>query len=223
MNDEYDKTEKPPVEDWAMSKPTVQPEQPAGADNFDITMLNAGVPPTPAITENWAMSEPEVQPEQPVGADNFDITMVGGKAPSAAAVTEDWAMNVPDTNPSAEKISDVWEMPPPVFRISSGRKLDKDHRKTPPMPPSSDSPPPDSPPVEVPPSEIVAPPNLDIQPQPFISEEFSANEVVAKTFVKPKSGSSKLIWLIIGLVAMALVAAAFLVGVYYWFFYTTDA
>ena len=181
MNDEYDKTEKPPVEDWAMS-------------------------------------EPDVQPEQPVGADNFDITLVGVKSPSAAAVMEDWAMNVPNTNPSAEKIADVWERPPPVFRISRGRKLDKDNRKTPPMPSS------DLPPVEAPTSEIVepvAPPNPDIQPQPYISEEFSTNQVAAKTYVKSKSSSSKLILLIVGLVVMAVLAAAFAVGVY-WYFYTPE-
>jgi len=220
MNDENDKTEKPPVEDWAMSEPNVQPEQPVGADNFDITMLNAGAPPTPAITENWAMSESDVQTEQPVGTDNFDITMVGANAPSAAAVTEDWAMNVPNTNPSAEKIADVWEMPPPVFRISSGRKLDKDNRKTPPMPPPSDSPPVEAKTFEI--VEPVAPPNLDIQPQPFVSEEFSTNQVAAKTYVKPKSSSSKLILLIVGLAVMAALAAAFLVGIYYWFFYTSE-
>ena len=220
MNDEYDKTEKPPVEDWAMSEPDIQPEQPVGADNFDITLVGVKSPSAAAVTEDWAMNVPDVQPEQPVVSDNFDITMVGANAPSTAATTEDWAVNVPNTNPSAEKIADVWEMPPPVFRISSGRKLDKDNRKTPPMPP------PDSPPVEAQTSEIVepvAPPNLDIQLQPYISEEFSTNQVAAKTFVKPKSSSSlKLILLIVGLVVLGVLAAAFAAGVYYWFFYTPE-
>ncbi len=183
MNDEYDKTDKPPVEDWAMS-------------------------------------EPDIKPEQPVGTDNFDLTLVGVNALSTAAATEDWAMNVPNTNPSAEKTPDTWEMPPPVFRISSGRKLDKENRKTPPMPPPSDSSPVEAQTLEI--VETVAPPNLDIQPQPLISEDFSANQIVAKTFVKPKSSNSKLILLIVGLVALAVLAAAFAVGVYYWFFYTPD-
>lgn len=184
MNDEYDKRDKPPVEDWAMSEPNVQPEQPAP------------------------------------GADNFDITLVGVNAPTAAAITEDWAMNTPNTNSDDKNKPDTWELPPPVFRISSGKKLDKEHRKTPPM---SDSTPADLPPVEVQTSETAAPPNPDIQPQPFISEEFSVNEVAAKTPAKAKSGSLKLILLIIGLAIMALLAAGFLAGVYYWFFSTPDA
>ena len=186
MNDEYEKTEKPPVEEWAMG-------------------------------------EPEVEPEQPVGTDNFDITLVGGNAPTAAAVTEDWAMNVPDTNPAAEKAPDSWEMPPPVFRISSGRKMDKDNRKTPPQPPA-DSSPVEVPTVEVQTSEIVetVSPNLGIQPQPFISEEFSVSEAVAETPVKAKRTTSKLILLIIGLLAMILFAIAFVVGIYFLFFHTPD-
>ena len=183
MNDEYDKTEKTPVEEWAMS-----------------------------------------EPEQPVGTDNFDITLVGMKAPTAAAITEDWAMNESNANSSAEKAPDSWAMPPPVFRISSGRKMDKDNRKTPPQPPA-DSPPADSPPVEAQPFEIVetVAPNLDIEPQPFISEEFSVSEAVAETPVKAKRTTSKLILLIIGLVAMILFAIAFVVGIYFLFFHTPDA
>lgn len=175
MNDEYEKSENPPDEDWAMSKP-------------------------------------EIQSESNAGADNFDITLVGMKPPTAAATTEDWTMNVPTTNPSYEKASDVWEMPPPVFRISSGRKMDKANRKMPP-PPSLDSPP-----VQAQSSQIAAPPNLEIQPQPFISEEFSVNEAVAEPPVKAKTNGSKLIFLIIGLLAMLLFAIAFVAGIYYWFF-----
>jgi hypothetical protein len=182
MNDEHDKTEKQPVEDRAMSEPDVQPEQPVGAENFDLTIMNVDVPPTSATTEHWAM-------------------------------------NVPSTNSFAEKAPDTWEMPSPVFRVSSGRKLDKSNQKTPPMPLS------DSPPVEAQTPEIVetvAPPSPDIQPQPYISEEFSANQIVAKTYVKPKSNSSKLILLIVGLVVMAVLVAALAVGVYYWFFYMPE-
>jgi len=149
----------------------------------------------------------------PVGTDNFEITLVGVNAPSAAAIAEDWAMNVPNTNPAVEKIPDVWEMPP-VFRTSGGRKLDKANRKT-----SSSN----LPPVEMQTSETVAPPNLDIQPPPFISEAVAAHEAVAETPEKTNSSSSKLILLIIGLVALALVAAAFLAGIYFWFFYTPAA
>lgn len=180
MNDEYGKTEKPPVEDWEMS-------------------------------------EPVVQAEPPVSADDFNITMVGANPPSKAAVTEDWAMNVPNTNPSADKGSGVWEMPEPVFRHSSGRKLDKVNRKNPPMPPSG------SPPVEAPTPAAAAPPsatpNPDLQSQPFISEDFSSNPAIAKTYVKPKSGGSKILLLIIGLTVLAALVAACAVGVYYWFFY----
>ena len=178
MNDEYDKTEKPPVEDWAMSKP-------------------------------------EIQPETPVNTDNFDITLVGMKSPTAAAVTEDWAMNVPDTSPAIEKASDGWEMPPPVFRISSGKKIDKSNRKTP--PPTAEIPLE----VQTQPAEIVAP-ILDIEPQPYISEEFSTNQVAAKTFIKPKSKTSKMIFLILGLLAMLIFAIAFAVGIYFWFFKPQD-
>ena len=170
MNDEYDKTEKPPVEEWAMG-----------------------------------------EPEQSASTDNFDITLVGMKSPNAAAATEDWSMNLPNTNPSVEKASDGWEMPPPVFRISSGKKIDKSNRKTP--PPTAEIPLE----VEMPPAEIVAP-TLDIEPQPYISEEFSTNQVTAKTFIKPKTNTSKMIFLILGLSAMIIFAIAFVVGIYFWFF-----
>lgn len=175
MNDEYDKSENLPVEDWAMS-------------------------------------DPEIQPETNTGADNFDITLVGMKTPTDAATTEDWSMNVPKTNSAVEKTSDGWEMPPPVFRISSGRKMDKAGRKTPP------SPSPDLSPIQEQSSEMSPPPNLEIQPQPFISEEFSVNEAVAEPTVKAKTSGSKLTFLIIGLLAMLLFAIAFVAGVYFWFF-----
>ncbi len=178
MNDEYDKTEKPPVEDWEMSE------------------LN-------------------LQLEQNTVAENFDITLVGMNSPSTPAATEDWSMNVPNTNPIVEKPPDGWEMPPPVFRISSGKKLDKSTRKTP--PPNAG----DSPDFQTQPAEVIVP-NPDIQPQPYISEELSVNEVISKTYVKPKKSSSKLIMIIIGLIVMTVIAVAFAGGVYYWFFYKPE-
>lgn len=175
MNDEYDKSENQPVEDWAMS-------------------------------------DPQIQPETKTGTDNFDITLVGMKPPTAVATTEDWAMNVPKTNPAIEKDSDGWEMPPPIFRISSGRKLDKANRKTPRLPS------PDLSPVQEQSSPTAALPNLEIQPQPYISEEFSVSEAVAEPSAKAKTNGSKLMFLIIGLLAMLLFAIAFVAGIYFWFF-----
>ncbi len=166
MNDEYDKTKKSLVENGAINEPDVESEQSVSADNFDITLMNAGALPTPAIAE-------------------------------------DRSMNAPNTNPLAEKISTNWEMPP-VFRVSSGRKLSKANQKTPPSF--------DSPPI---PAQTSAPdlPNAEIQPQPFIVEQSLVGEAIVETSAKTNNKTLKLILLIIGLVIVFVLAAAILLGV----------
>lgn len=177
MNDEYDKTEKPPVEDWEMSQSEVLPAQNAVTDDFEITMVGTQKPPIPT------------------------------------AVTEDWTMNAPNVIDGGAKANDAWEMPPPVFQMSPGRKLTRENRQSPPF---------EQPTKEIKTSEPTPALPIDIQPQPFISEEFAASDVVIQPIEKSKSSGSRTALLIIGLITFVLLTTAFAVGIYFWFFYKPD-
>ena len=140
------------------------------------------------LAEDWAMGEESnIQPNQDIGTDNFDITMLNtGVSPvtPVTPISEDWTMNVPKTNPNANNSSDNWQMPTPVFRNSSGKKLEKVNRINSPNENTAPA---------VPPFETGAA-NLEIQPQPYISEEFSMVEPAAEAPAKAQGKTTKLIF-----------------------------
>ena len=141
---------------------------------------------------------------------------------------EDWAMSEPPDNNTGkteqpEARQNNWKMPEPVFRVSGGTTFSGSKNETPPLnlPPEQPSPQP----IAQPPSQNIkeekSAPDVKIQAQPYISEEFNISQIKAATGApaKPKSKVPKIIFAVAGILAMTAFAIAFLFGVYYLFFY----
>jgi hypothetical protein len=130
-------------------------------------------------------------------------------------ILEDWTMSALPTvkTETAETQNDGWKMPDPVFRVSDGMPFNNSKSD---MPPSKQ-------PAAVNSEQITKtePVDLNIQPQPFLPEELNTNQIKEKP-VEHKSGVPRVIFGIFGILTMALFALAFLIGVYFLFFYKSQ-
>lgn len=129
-----------------------------------------------------------------------------------------------------------WEMPEPIFRRSTGELVkpkddqgyDPEHDTLEPSPPAAsgaaDDPlarlyaPPDAV-TETPspgPSPADAP--IDLEPQPLISEEFTADRIVIDEILPKAKRSGRPVFFTLGLIVVIGVLAVFIALVYYLFF-----
>lgn len=131
-------------------------------------------------------------------------------------IFDDWAMSAPPTvkTEATTTENNDWKMPEPVFRVSDGTPFGSA---------KPDAPPSKQPAVANPPQIIKADASgLDIQPQPYLPEELNINQITRGKPVEPKRGIPRVIFGVFGILAMALFALAFLIGVYFLFFYKSQ-
>ena len=160
---------------------------------------------TKAITEDWSVDSPGYQ-MKPKTENSGNIAAEKVSQQDLSGVG-DWAMTDPEVNIPPETNADEWKMPEPVFRVSSGKTPEKS--KTPQNNlPFSKLPLPEETGTAVP-----------VQPQPNISEEFTIGEVIEKKPAKAEPKSFSTTTLVLGFAAMIVFAVAFLVGIYFLFFY----
>ena len=160
-----------------------------------------------AAEEDWAMSEPDFHLTQMVGAKTVNETA----ETVSDGETEDWTVT-PIAPTPAEKKNDGWQMPPPVFRVSSGTTPEKSDRTKPRS----------ALPADQPANSEKTAESADVQPQPFISEDLIIGDIIEKPPAKAEGKTSKGVFIIVGLIAMLIFAVAFLIGIYFLFFYKTD-
>ena len=164
-----------------------------------------------------------------------------------SAKSDDWGMTNPLKHPIKETEKDGWKMPEPVFRVSDGHSpVNKSNKSVAfPASPKKQPEPTDeklanlyAPPTseeipditlhnmsladlkfELPPKESAS--GVAIEPQPHISEQFDAEEIepAIPAEKKPRSETTRLIFAILGVLAMILFAVGFLALVYRLFFY----
>ncbi len=163
------------------------------------------------LEDDWTVNELNFHPAQMVGADKLDTAPAVVPSVSAGA-KEDWTMDMSTNEMPAQETNGKWQMPEPVFRISDGKKIEKSKSAALPLPVSPPTPP------EI--AVIDAAP-ANIQPQPYISEAFAVDDeyTIEEPPAKAESGNKRKILVIIGVLAMAFFAIAFLVGVYFLFFH----
>lgn len=115
-------------------------------------------------------------------------------------------------NSPAEKAGVNWEMPAPIFRVSEGVTVSKKPGEAPPEKGAQivHGPLPDSPP--------------DLKSMPGAPEQSPADELVLEPVPEKKSSNSVFGLLItaVGIVGMALFAAALLGLIYFYFFYKAE-
>ncbi len=130
-----------------------------------------------------------------------------------------------------------WDMPEPIFRNSTGELVspkdavadEPEHITLDPASPAADPVIPDDPlaTLYAPPDDAVAarspdPPReaapIDLKPQPFISEEFTAEQIVVEASTpKPKKSGRSVFFALGFLMVLAIVAAA--AGLVYYLFF----
>lgn len=167
-------------------------------------------------------------------------------APQNIPPSEDWGMTNPLKNPIRETERDGWKMPEPSFRATEGYcpiKPDEGGVFSAPAkqpapadeklsnlyaPPSRE----DIPDItmhnlslsdlraSIPAEQNAPPPDVAIEAQPDISEDFDAEDIGSETAADDKEQSAKkgFIFTVFGITAMLIFAAAFLVLVYVLFF-----
>ena len=141
--------------------------------------------------------------------------------PATAAPNTSESIDVP-----REKPPGTWEMPKPVFQQSTGHlpqgfqgrfKDSASQGGT-----AAQQAPAATPAVVVsPPPAIEISESPDIQPQPNLSEDFVVDQAVLPPapVKKKRSAGAQAVLVLLGIVAMAVFAAGFVVLVYYLFFY----
>lgn len=131
MNDENDKPQNQPEDDWAMTTPDFRLSDEKKAEDFseDFAPKAPSAPPA----DDWAMTEPVPNiPQNQAPSSDFDKTTPNVNIPQnvlpelpesevpPSRPTDDWTMETPNDGASKEEKRDEWEMPKPVFRVSSG-------------------------------------------------------------------------------------------------------
>lgn len=116
----------PPTDDYGKTVPNVNIPQ---AD-WEITVPE-NKPPISSSLENWEMTVPNKNLSEFVPRDS-DKTAPNLEIPSEVfkenppqqqeTVNEEWLSSMPYIAPRKEKKEGEWEMPQPVFRVTSGRK-----------------------------------------------------------------------------------------------------
>ena len=179
--------------------------------------------------------------------DDPSVSQANSNAATGDGKSEDWGMTNP-LSPKPEQFGkDGWKMPEPVFRVSDGHSpLNKSNKSVAfPASPKKQPEPTDeklanlyAPPTseeipditlhnmsladlkfEIPPKESAY--GVAIEPQPHISEQFDAEEIepAIPAEKKTRSETTRLIFAILGVLAMILFAVGFLALVYRLFFY----
>lgn len=197
MNNEYENTKQDLAEDRMVNESNFHSERTANAVN-DGEISPAADSQNQTNTDDWAVN-----------------TMVNAGSmlnPSDPANFAEQAADTPNTNPLNEEKQVKWQMPEPVFRVSSGKKVEKSASSTPHSNLSK-------------PLETVEMANqiINIQPQPYISEALIGDEFIAEEDPpsEAKSKAGKTIFIAAGILAMILFAVSFLIGIYFLVFHTS--
>ena len=210
----------PPASDFDKTSPNLNISR-------DIWQDNLSSNPQQSSGDDWAMTAPNIdiprEENTPHVQKNDDwAATVPNINVQEKGKQDDWGMSVPDVNAPKHEKQDDWSMPAPVFRVSEGEKVDNlpkrtinfnqneadVYEKTTPNFNLSEI----SPPYLYGSS---ASPNFASQPQPNISEPFSADQSAAVTPKTERAASWKLIYLLGGLIATLFFAIVALALVYF--------
>ncbi|CAN5593643.1 hypothetical protein BH24ACI2_BH24ACI2_04190 [soil metagenome] len=168
------------------------------------------------LKEDLAKKEPGSLLESEIGVQNFDQTISSLTLPKHLLEADDWTMKALDSNVHQEKKQDKWEMPPPIFRVSSGTKPDKSNWRTPRL----------EMPAHQPEASAAIEPNIQVQHLPHVPEEFAASgdvsDLIEETPAKTKSKAERILFIVVGILAVILFALTVFVGVYFLYFYNSD-
>lgn len=152
--------------------------------------------------DDWAISEPKLNLRAPESSGKSEILSELGN--------DDWAIYAPQTNPSEEVGAENWQMPEPVFRKSAGKTLKK----------SEDAALPNDLAIARSDNEIRA--AAVIQPQPLLFDDAGIENSVKTQPTGEKNKFAKTPLIILCLIAMIIFVVAFLISVYFLFFYSSD-
>lgn len=222
--------DKPKRDDWGMTLPHLRPGKEKGADNFsnnfappksakqsqmdDSVMISPDLnkPNSQPLSSDFDKITPNINIPKHVRQDETPLTSKGKPA--------DWEVTIPPVNNPKQNKKDDWSMPEPVFRVSEGESLEEvakrmpifnlkdveDFGKTNPNFNFSEVSPPE------PFNQTV--PNLNLQPQPDISDSFSAGEIAIENNSPVRPNNYKAIFIVVGLFSMLLFAGAVVFGLY---------
>lgn len=233
-------------DDWGMTMPNVRldeekkekeaagnfapkvdsaPSQPP-ADDWGMTQANVKIPQNPTPPQNQASSQPfsdfdKTTPNINAGQQFSDTP----KQAPPSAPQDDWGMTQANVNLPKEEKKEDWNMPSPVFRISSGETPNFD--KTTPninLKNSADDFDSDfdenignqtTPYYRLPENQAAS--SVAVESKPSVSDSSDREEVKKKPAEKAASGNMKWILILGGLFAFFLVATTGLFAVYFLF------
>lgn len=196
MNNEYENTKQDLEEDWTVNEPNFHSKKVTGsAIDSEVTTSDGNDSQNQTNSDDWAMNT---------------MVSAGGIAGLVEQLdAENRTADAPSTSPLEEK-RDNWQMPEPVFRVSSGKKVEKSTSAMPHLNFAATQPESSEPPEST----------ADIQPQPYISEALiiGDEDVIKEPPAKVKSKAGRVIFVTAGILAMVLFAVGFLIGIYFLFF-----
>jgi len=234
----YSTGNQPPTDEWGMTQQNFNlPQNQPPASDFDKTAQNVNIPsdvwqdetpsaPPQSSGDDWGMTTPNINlPREPKQDDGWGATTPNINIPQENK-QEDWGMAAQNTNHPGTEKKDEWSMPAPVFRISEGEKIDNLPKRSPNFNRDDsgdfDKTTPSFNLGEVSQSSELGQnmPGFNSHAQPNISEQFSAGQAAAQPSLtekteKPKG--SKMLFVLIGLIAMLFYGIVALAGAYFLF------
>ncbi len=213
----YSSGSQPTNDEWGMTQQNINVPNNKAASDYDRTTPNINIP-----KDVWQEETPSSSNQS--SADGWGMTAPNINIPPENKA-DDWGMDTPKFNQPKKEKQDDWSMPAPVFRISEGEKvdnlpkhspnfnreeIDSFDKTTPNFNLSEISPPP-------PYGNALPTPGLPSPPN--VSESIPAAQVAADEIPKAKSpgGSSKMIYVLGGLIVMLFLGIVALCGVYFLF------
>lgn len=196
MNNEYENMKQDLEEDRTIGEPNFHSNQTSSIAGDGEILPAAADLQNHSNNEDWTVN---------AAASAGNISNMPDRTNS-----ENYMAAAPNTNPLNEEKQDEWKMPEPVFRVSSGKKVEKSASPKPRLNLSANPPE----------TSEKADSNTNIQPQPYISEEFTVSDgdVIEQSPAKAKSKSGRIAFIVVGFLVMTLFAVGFLIGIYFLFF-----
>jgi len=202
------------MDDWETIPPNLnEPDNQPFSSDSGKTTPNINVPKDTRQDETLPTSNQPPTEDWGKTIHNISISREGK--------TADWEVTIPPpvNNPKQEKKGE-WSMPEPIFRVSEGENLEEVAKrtavfnlkdiegfdKTTPNLNFSEVSPPE-------PSNQTAS-NLNLQPQPYISESFPVSEIAVENKLPARPNDYKALFIVVGLFSMLLFAGVVLLGIY---------
>jgi formylglycine-generating enzyme required for sulfatase activity len=208
-----------PTDDWGATQQNFNlPSNQSSLTDHDKTTPNINIPkdvwqdetpsaPSQLPSDDWGMTAQNVNIPREAKQDDWGATAPNINIPQENK-SDDWSINAPNPSMPKREKQDDWSMPAPVFRISEGERVDNLPKHTPNFNQDNTG------------GFDKTTPNFnlsELSSPGAVSEAAPKSQTAAEAPKVEKTGSSKMIYVLGGLIVFLFLGIVVLAGVYFLF------